>query len=57
MNSPLIQSIEDLFQGAWDGLYPVFSTAWSVATADPFSVLSVLVLLAGLAWGIQACKI
>jgi hypothetical protein len=53
----VIQNLEDLFQGAWDGLYPVVSTAWSVATADPLSVLSVLVLLAGLIWAVQACRI
>lgn len=57
MNDPLIQSIENLFQGAWDGLYPVFFKAWSVATTDPLSALSVLALAFGLIWAVQACRI
>lgn len=57
MNDPLIQSIENLFQGAWDGLYPVFSKAWSVATTDPLSALSVLALVFGFIWAVQACRI
>jgi hypothetical protein len=57
MNSPLIQSIEDLFQGAWDGVYPVLSTVWGTVTADPFAAVSMIALLAGLIWAIQACRI